>query len=168
MKRAAIFISSVALSAAVVAQDSYWRDRNGQAVPDSDERKSMRGFGGWVITTADSDWEAKWNTPAEVTPEFTEAHSVREGQRVVTLIFIGNPLPNPNGRVNVRCDIRVVRPNGSVSLDRIDLPCLEGELPGDPFNLRLASVTLPFIGEKGDPQGLSGPLKSSCMMLNAM
>jgi hypothetical protein len=153
MKRIAALVSLIAFFGAASAQDSYWRSRDGQPVPDTDQRKSSRGFGGWVIATADADWEAKWNTPAQETPEFAEAHSVRKGQRVFTLIFIGNPLPDSNGEVNVRCHIRVTRPNGSVAVDRRDLPCLQGRLQGNPLNLRLAGITLPFVGEEGDPLG---------------
>jgi hypothetical protein len=136
-----------------VGQDFAWRDQDGQLIRDTDARKSSDGFGGWVITTSDADWAAKWATPAEETPSFTTAESVRKGERVETLIFIVNPLRNEKGEVDVRCDIRVTRPNGTVSLEKRGLPCLNGPLLGDPRNLRLAVHTLPFTGEEGDPLG---------------
>jgi len=137
-----------------VAQDFYWRDRAGKPAPNVDARKSLRGFGSWLIVTSDGDWEAKWNIPDEqATPTFKEAESLRYGDTVVALVFIGNPRRDARGDVNVRCDFRVTRPNGSISVDQRDLSCLSGHLPGDPLSLRLATHTLKFVGEKGDPLG---------------
>lgn len=137
-----------------VAQVFTWRDGAGRAVPDTEARKSRNGFAAWILTTSDTDWEAKWNTSPESIPQFTVAHTVRKGERVTTLLFVVNPLRNSDGNVNVRCDLHVTRPSGSVSIDRRDVACLEGPLQGDPFNLRMAMPTLPFVGEVGDPLGI--------------
>ena len=156
MKRLlAIIAVSVALCGLAAAQGFYWRDRNGARAPDTDSRKSSGGFGGWLVVTSDGDWEAKWNVPDEqATPSFNEAHVLRNGETVVGLIFIGNPVPNASGEVNVRCDVRVTRPNGTLSVDQRDMPCLTGRLQGDPLALRLAAHTLKFVGEEGDPVGI--------------
>ena len=141
------------LGLGVAAQQFAWRDSNGDPMPDTEARKSSGGFGGWLLTTSDQDWEAKWNTPEHVTPSFTEAETVREGETVYTLIFMVNPLPNSSGDVDVRCDIRVTRPNGTLSLDRSDLSCLSGELAANPNNIQLSPNVLAFLGEDGDPAG---------------
>jgi hypothetical protein len=146
--------TSLAFCHAIGAQEFFWRDERGQPAPATDARKSERGFGGWLVITSDGDWEAKWNVPKGLaTPAFNEADSLKLGESVVALIFIVNPLPNAAGNGNVRCDLRVTRPNGSVSVEQRDLPCLQGPLPGDPLDIRLAAHTLQFVGEAGDPLG---------------
>jgi hypothetical protein len=145
---------SIACGDLAVAQEFFWRDRRGEPAPDVDARKSLEGFGGWLILTSDGDWEAKWNVPDEqATPSFNEAESLRYGETVVALIFVANPKPDIRGDVNVLCDLKVTRPNGSLSVNQRDLPCLSGKLLGDPLSIRLASHTLKFVGEKGDPLG---------------
>jgi hypothetical protein len=151
---ATIVGSCIALAGAVAAQEFFWRDERGQPARETPARKSERGFGGWLVITSDSDWATKWSVPDELaTPAFNEADALRVGETVTVLIFIASPLPNRAGDVNVRCDLRVTRPNGSVSVDRRDLSCLEGPLLGDPFNIRLGAPTLQFVGEAGDPPG---------------
>ncbi len=146
--------SFVALSGVATGQEFFWRDERGQPAPDTEARKSERGFGGWLVITSDQDWEAKWAVPDELaTPAFDEADTLRFGETVVALIFIVNPSPNPEGNVNVRCDLRVTRPNGSVSVDQRNLTCLEGPLEGNPFNIRVGAPTLQFVGEPGDAPG---------------
>jgi hypothetical protein len=141
-------------SGSAFAQEFFWRDQRGQRAPDTEARKSEGGFGGWLVITPDQDWEAKWAVPDELaTPAFNEAETLRFGETVVALIFIVNPLPNAEGNVNVRCDLRVTRPNGSVSVDQKDLACLEGPLLGNPFNIRVGLPTLQFVGEPGDAPG---------------
>ena len=152
--QALILVAYATTSGVAAAQDFYWRDRQGNRAPDIDARKSLRGFGSWLVVTSDGDWEAKWNVPDEqATPAFKEADSLHYGDTVVALVFIGNPRTDARGEVDVRCDFRVTRPNGSISVDQKDLSCLSGKLPGDPLSLRLATHTLKFVGEKGDPLG---------------
>jgi hypothetical protein len=135
------------------AQDVGWRDQHGNPVADSDAQKSKHGFGGWLLITDDPDWEAKWNTPAKEVPHFKEAQSVHVGQTVVALIFISNPAKDSGDNVNVTCDLRLERPDGSRSVDQPDAPCMIGHLPGDPLNLYLADPVMGFLGEASDPVG---------------
>ena len=84
---------------------------------DNDNLKSKKGFGGWVIVTSDKDWEEKWNTPPENVPRFNEAVNVNYGDSLTTLTFIINPALDAVGEANVLCDIQVVRPDNSFSVD---------------------------------------------------
>jgi hypothetical protein len=56
-----------------------WRTPDGTAIPDTPARKAINGFGASLVITADADWQAKWETPSDVTPNFTEAKSVSTG-----------------------------------------------------------------------------------------
>jgi hypothetical protein len=142
-----------AFSSLGAAEDFGWRGPDGKFEPDTEFRKSSQGFGGLLLTTSDPDWEAKWNTPEHETPSYKEATTVRRGETVYTLIFLVNPKIDGKGQVNVRCDLKVTRPNGSVSIDEKNVECLGGALPGNPLNMRLAAPVLGFIGEATDPIG---------------
>ena len=153
-KAAASFIGCMWVCVATAtAQDFGWRDSDGKPVPDTEFRKTSKDFAGMVLTTSDPDWEAKWNTPEHETPSFTEATKVRVGETVFTLIFLVNPKVSANGEVDVRCDLKVTRPNGTLSIDEKEVECMKGPLPGNPFNMRLAAPVLGFVGEDTDPVG---------------
>ena len=130
-----------------------WVNRDGTPVPDTDNLKSKKGFGGWVIVTPDEDWSEKWNTPPENVPHFNEASTVSYGDSITILIFIINPAVDKDGQVNIRCDIQVVRPNKTFSIDATDMECLVGSLQGNPRNVRLTAPVIKFVGEPGDPPG---------------
>src|SRR5262245_54364507 len=149
----AIIGAMLALAACSIAtaQDFGWRDANGNPTPDTDSRKSSNGLAGWLLTTSDPDWEAKWNTPEHEIPTFAGAETVKRGESIFTLIFIVNPKPDAKGQVNVSCDVKVTRPNGTTSIDEKNVDCLKGELQGNPHNLRLAAPVLGFVGEPADP-----------------
>jgi hypothetical protein len=146
-------IVAIACCSIATAQDFGWRDADGKLSPDTDARKTSSDFAGWLLTTADPDWEAKWNTPEHETPSFSEAGTVRKGETVYTLIFIVNPKPDAKGAANVLCDLKVTRPTGTTSIDKKNVVCLKGVLPGSPYNMRLAAPVLGFVGEAADPAG---------------
>ena len=146
-------ILALACCSIAAAQDFGWRDSSGKLTPDTDARKTANGFAGWLLTTSDPDWEAKWNTPEHETPSFSGASSLRKGETVYTLIFIVNPKPDAKGEANVSCDLKVTRPDGTASIDEKNVECLKGALPGSPYNMRLAAPVLGFVGEPADPVG---------------
>ena len=148
-----IAVAWLSLAFGADAQNVGWRDQHGNPAPDSDAQKSKDGFGGWLLVTDDPDWEAKWSTPEKEIPNFHEAQSVRVGQTVVALIFISNPTKDASESVNVTCDLRLDRPDGSRSVDQSDVPCMVGHLPGDPLSLYLADPVMGFLGEPSDPVG---------------
>lgn len=135
------------------AETGGWVTRGGKPVPNSEAMKSINGFGGWLVVTPDSDWEAKWNTPPETVPNFTEAKNVSYGENLTILAFYINPKTNASGELDVLCDIKVTRPDGSSSVNAKGVKCAAGKLQGSPRNVRLTSAVIKFIGEKGDPTG---------------
>lgn len=141
------------LSLAAHAEIGGWVTRDGKPVPNSDAMKSLNGFGGWLVVTPDSDWEAKWNTPPETVPNFTEAKNVSYGEQLTILTFYINPKTNASGELDVLCDIKVSRPDGSSSANVKGVKCAAGKLQGSPRNVRLTSAVIKFIGEKDDPPG---------------
>lgn len=141
------------VAATATAADGAWLGADGQPAPDTDARKSIDGFGGWVATTSDVDWREKWDHPADGTPTFTMSRSVHRGERLAVLIFIRNPAIDAANAVNVRCDLRVTRPDGSHPVDAADVTCLQGTLVGAADNVRIAAPVIDFVGEPADQPG---------------
>ena len=109
-----------------------WVYKDGTSVPNSDSMKSIKGFGGWLVVTPDADWEEKWNTPPDTTPNFTVASEVNYGEELTILPFYINPKLNSRGEANVLCDIKITRPDGSNAIDVKDIECASGKLQGNP------------------------------------
>ena len=148
----AIACSFVGIASAS-ADEFGWRGNDGKPVPDAEFRKSSKGFAGMLLTTSDPDWEAKWNTPEHVAPTFKEATTVRRGETVFTLVFLVNPKVGAKGEVDVSCDLKVTRPDGTTSVDEKNVVCLKGPILGGQYNMRLAEPVLGFVGEDTDPIG---------------
>lgn len=154
MKKSLIAILLVPLVIEVaLSQGTTWKDEHGNSIPESPSQKSDDGFGGWLITTVDSDWEAKWNTPYGNTPQFNVASKISVGEKVTTLVLFTNALTDEGGIVHVRCDLRVIRPDGTTSVDVEDVECYRGPIGGDPYALRMTIATIEFVGEPTDPIG---------------
>ena len=131
-----------------------WLDAEGRLVPDGESIKSIDGFGGSLVVTPDADWVAKWETPHETVPIFSAADTVVVGQRLTILTFFINPRVDANGNVNILCDLLVIRPDGTRSVDLNEVPCVSGRLMGDPANVRLSPAVMEFVGEPDDPIGV--------------
>ena len=150
------FVAVVVLltfAAAAFAQDLFWKDQQGNPAPNTESRSAVNGFGGWLLVTSDQDWRAKWDTPADTIPHFTEAKSVARGKKVFVLIFFANPQLSDAQSADVTCDIDVVRPDGSSSMHQKDLTCFRGKVKGSTQNLYLSEPVIGFIGEPRDPAG---------------
>ncbi len=133
--------------------DGGWIDHDGKAVPQTDAMKSRDGFAASLLLTSDADWQAKWETPADTTPSFTEASDVQLGGELFVLTFLSNPQLGEDGAAKVHCDVRMLRPDGSSSAEERDVPCFTARLPGPPTLLYMTNLHLKFVAEAGDPKG---------------
>jgi hypothetical protein len=134
--------------------DNAWLGPDRNKWPDTEFRKTKNDFAGMLLVTPDLDWEKKWNTPPDTIPYFKEAKNVNIGEELRILTFFVNPKIDSNGDVNVVCGIKVTRPNGTVSADKKNIPCMKGKLLGDPNNIRLSPAVIHYVGEKSDPLGM--------------
>ena len=87
-----------------------------EVVRSSKRRKSVSarivdGFAAMLLITADPDWEAKWATPYSEAPQFSAAQSVATGGELALLFFFHNPQRGPGDAVDIRCDLKVTRPD---------------------------------------------------------
>ena len=148
-----LLLAYLLLVAVGVHAQEGWRNRDGSAKPDTDSSKSVDGFAGMVLVTADADWQKKWETPAETTPNFNVATKAEHGQRLFVLIFFANPLADDGGVVDVTCDIDLLKPDGASQARQADAICLKGVMNGDRRNTRLSATVIGFVGDPDDPSG---------------
>jgi len=130
-----------------------WVNKDGTSVANTDNMKSIRGFGGWLVVTPDKDWSQKWETPTENIPYFSEANEVNYGEELTILPFFINPEVNSSGEISIICHIIITDPTGMAPIDQDNIPCAVGKLHGDPRNIRLTTTVIKFIGEANDPPG---------------
>lgn len=153
MKRCLFLLFLFVLPNGAAAVDG-WVDVNGNVIANSESQKWVSGFGGWLIVTSDQDWKGKWNNPDGGTPVFTEAKDVELGEKITILTLYKNPKTDQNKRIDISCDIKITRPDGTISYDMKDIECVREELIGRRDNVRLTHAIIDFIGELGDPYGL--------------
>lgn len=123
-------------------------------LPDTSARQSKRGFSGHLLVTADRDWRAKWDAPGENAPVLAEAREVQRGGELSMLILFSNPRLDAERKADVRCDIQVERPDGSLSADQKNLVCYQGPALGDSEHVYLAAPVVRFLAEPTDQAGV--------------
>ncbi len=138
----------------VYGSELGWVDSYGNVLKNTESQKWINGFGGWLIVTSDQNWREKWNTPEIGTPVFTEAKYVELGEKITILTLFKNPQVDINNHINLTCDIKITKPDGTVSYEKNDIGCAAEELVGSRENVRLSHVIIDYIGELGDPYGL--------------
>jgi hypothetical protein len=143
----------IAILSSAYGTEDVWLGPDRSKWPDTDFRKTKNDFSGVLLVTPDLDWRQKWNAPPDTIPRFREAKTVKVGEQLAVLTFFVNPKADVDGNVNVNCGIKVTRPNGTVSVNERNIPCMRGPLRGDPNHIRLSPAVIQFIGEKKDPLG---------------
>jgi hypothetical protein len=134
------------------AQEVGWIDESGNPAAPTASQGSIEGFGGWLLVTSDGDWAERWTNPAGSAPSFTEAGTVRVGEEVFTLVMFANPAVDADGNATVLCNLRVTRPDGTLSIDEKEATCFRGKM-AEPMALYLSELVVGFVGEPRDPRG---------------
>ena len=146
------FFLLLSVTASVFAEETMaWR-QDGKPIQNEEARKSINGFGAALIITPDADWEAKWNTPSDTRPRFSTVDKLKIGAEATVLIFFANPMLNPDGRVDVTCDVKITRPNNKVTENK-GLRGFTGNLKGPTTYTYLTESVIRFVGEPTDPIG---------------
>jgi hypothetical protein len=153
MKRTLSVLLLLLLCASAFGQQG-WRDRHGAVSPNTDSRKSIDGFGGWLVVTPDADWKAKWETSADTVPRFAVAHTVARGKQLFVLIFFANPKLDGSNAADISCDIDILKPDGKPSFHQAGMTCLKGVIHEPATHMFLSA---PVIGWTGDATDHSGP-----------
>lgn len=133
--------------------NSLWTGPDGQPLPDTSARQSKRGFSGALVITADRDWSVAWGTHGAGASAIAQADTVGRGGQLAILVFFANPKLDATRKAEVRCDIEVLRPDGSVSANRKNLVCYQGPALGDERHAYLSAPVVKFTAEPEDQAG---------------
>lgn len=132
---------------------SDWRNADGTPMAQRSASAAARGFSASLVVTDNPQWRAIWDATTGDQPRFEAAQDVRNGGELYIVAFLSNPLPGADGTSNVRCDVRVNRPDGSATMDQRGLPCFQGRPGADPGLIYLSSEGVRFLAEATDPRG---------------
>lgn len=152
MLRATVFLL-LALGAPPLALAWGWTDSTGKVLPESDDAKTREGFSAALVMTPDKDWKAKWETPPETVPNLSTSSEVEPGGELNVLTILSNPAIGEDGMTDVSCDLRVTRPDGSVSAREVEIPCFDHRLTTDPTHVYMTPLAIQFTAEPGDLRG---------------
>jgi hypothetical protein len=91
-----------------------WIDKQGNPLPDSDDRKSVGAFGAQLIFIADEQaLFKKWATPSE-TVDVDTVESVNINQPISAFVIFSGCKPNAANLCKVSMRFRVIQPDGKV------------------------------------------------------
>lgn len=152
MKNALSVLLLFLLSASAFGQQG-WRDQLGQASTNTDSRKSIDGFGGWLMVTPDADWKSKWETPADTVPSFGVAHTVARGKQLFVLIFFANPKLDGSNAADISCDIDILKPDGKSSFHQTGMVCFKGVIHEPAAHTFLSQAVIGWTGDATDQSG---------------
>lgn len=153
MRNALWFAALVLLLPVNGLAQSHWRNADGTPMAQRSASGSARGFSASLVVTDNPRWRAIWEATTDDQPRLDAAQEVRNGGELFIVAFLSNPQPGADGSSNVRCDVRVLRPDGSASMDQRDLPCFQGRPGADPGLIYLSSEGVRFLAEAADPRG---------------
>jgi hypothetical protein len=153
MKNPLCVIILFAIATAAFGRDGFWKDQYGNLAPDTEYRRAINGFGGWLLVTSDANWRKKRATPTQTIPRFKEVKTVARGERVFVVVFFANPKLTGTRHADVTCDVDVVRPSGVSSMHKTNVMCFQGQLKRSPYKVYLSAPVIGFVGEPADPAG---------------
>lgn len=153
MKNLLCIIVLFAISSVTFGRDDFWKDQYGHPAPDTEYRRTINGFGGWLLVTSDANWRKKRATPSQTIPRFKEVKTVARGERIFFVVFFANPKLTRERRADITCDVDLIRPNGVSSLHKTDVVCFQGQLKRSPDKVYLSAPVIGFVGEPADPVG---------------
>ena len=146
-------LALLACALPAVAAQTPRPDFSLRGAADAAAAQRAEAFGGSITITSDADWRTQWNEARGTAPRFTEASAISRGTKVWVLVFFSNARTDARGQIDVECDLRFLRPDGSVAYEGKDLSCYDGRIEGAPGNLRLATQQIEFVGDEKDPPG---------------
>ena len=146
-------VATCFLLTAAVAGDVGWRSASGDPLPDTEARKSVDGFGAWLLVTSGSESTQQGDSLQSLAlASSRQVTSVMPGDVISLPIFLLNPTRDAQGgTVDVTCDVAFTRPDRKPERS-YSFKCLEGPLPADE-SVHVINSAIEFVGEPGDPPG---------------
>lgn len=104
----------VFLGALYSTANAGWINKQGDGLPDSEDRKSTGDFGAQLVFVADEQALFKtWATPSE-TVDLKTVEGVTINQPISAFVIFSGCKPTAKGQCNVSMRFRVIRPDGKV------------------------------------------------------
>lgn len=117
------------------------------------EPRSTRPFAGSLLLTTDEDWRTRWETAAGPELGITETDTLTRGRKLWVVVTIANAGLDARGLAHVACEVRFVKPDGTVAFEDKTLRCYDGPPRPGPGQRLLAQPLIEFVGEPSDPSG---------------
>jgi hypothetical protein len=155
--KACIFLFLILISTSHPADPTWSKDAagwnvDGQAVADSDSRKSRNGFGAMLLLIDDPKFFEDWKKPEA--PKFKTISTARRLVPIhATILFAGAGSNDDDGKAHVICDVKVLKPDGSIYGAREGMIATKNPMPSA-TTLLLASERLVVRIEPKDPAGI--------------
>ena len=147
MKLIIAMLTIFVMSGMVSAQWKKGEDK----VADSSERKSVNGFGGYLIIVEDPRAFIKeWLKPE--TPKINVVSDVKRGTVIGAFVLFVGCKPNDAGVCNSEVDYVVLKPDGSLYAERKAQPLWKEQPPPAPI-IQLGKAILGIRMEENDPPG---------------
>jgi hypothetical protein len=138
----------------VSGEEEAWREnsQDGARKATADNIKSEKGFGAQLLITDDKDYLEKWKTPTDGFYLHTVNSAVR-GQPIFILIIFANPGINEKGFCDIGADIKITRPDGTISRDLKDSDCWRNMPPPPVGNIQLGKTSIGILIDEKDLAG---------------
>lgn len=125
--------------------------RDGKPQPDSDDRKSLNGFGANLLVLKNPrDVIKEWQKPE--TPHFDPANNVKRGEAIGVFVFFAGCKKDRQGNCNTEVDYTVYKPDGSLYAERKAQTLWKEEAPPPPI-IQMGRAILAFAAGQTDPLG---------------
>jgi hypothetical protein len=119
--------------------------------PDSANTQTKNGFAAQLWITERFDTLRDWGKTEHAVLDATT--KVKRNVPVTTAIIFTNPGLDASGLANVTCDIKVLKPDGSIYADGKNLPGLIGKPAPGSDRMELADAQMKLRIEPKDPPG---------------
>ena len=143
----AVLIVSLCSTASTLAR---WK-KGDEPVPDTADRKSVRGFGGHLIVVADPQkFMEDWQKPEM--PHIEPVKETKRGELLGAFVLFAGCTTDTQGKCNAEVDYAFYRPDGKLVGERKNQPLWKEAAPPVP-NIQLSRAILGIRLEAADPLG---------------
>lgn len=110
------------------------------------------GFAASAFITTDKDWKEKWYTPSNGGLRFNVIDRLKLGEEATLLVGFNNAARDADGKINVRCDLEITKPDGSSGGSARDAVCAPPDLPDVPDRIIPTFMTVSIKADE-EPVG---------------
>ena len=118
---------------------------------DSPNRKAVNGFGGHLIVVENPrEFIQQWLKPAP--PKIKSVSDVKRGEPIGAFVLFAGCKPDAQGACNSEVDYVIYKPDGSVHVERKNLPLWKEQVPPS-TNIQLSRAILGMRFGNDEPAG---------------